>query len=84
MDVSKTTAPVIRTMSEYLPAPYVDNVSESVKYYGWAPLGVDEDKNGWRIMRETVSGTVTKREYANGSMDFAFAWSKRADYTYSR
>ena len=74
MNSKKTDAPVVRTFSEYLPEPYIDEVSDSVKYYGWAPMGTSEDEDGWRIMRETKEGTVTKREYAQGTMDFVSAW----------
>ena len=84
MNSKKTDAPVVRTFSEYLPEPYIDEVSDSVKYYGWAPMGTSEDEDGWRIMRETKEGTVTKREYAQGTMDFVSAWGKRTSYVYSR
>ena len=84
MNSKKTDAPVVRTFSEYLPEPYIDEVSDSEKYYGWAPMGTSEDEDGWRIMRETKDGTVTKREYAQGTMDFVSAWSKRTSYVYSR
>lgn len=84
MNSKKTDAPVVRTFSEYLPEPYIDEVSNSVKYYGWAPMGTSEDEDGWRIMRETKDGTVTKREYAQGTMDFVSSWSKRTSYVYSR
>lgn len=84
MNSKKTDAPVVRTFSEYLPEPYIDEVSDSVKYYGWAPMGTSEDEDGWRIMRETKDGTVTKREYAQGTMDFVSAWNKRTSYVYSR
>lgn len=84
MNSKKTDAPVVRTFSEYLPEPYIDEVSDSVKYYGWAPMGTSEDEDGWRIMRETKDGTVTKREYAQCTMDFVSAWSKRTSYVYSR
>lgn len=84
MNSKKTDAPVVRTFSEYLPEPYIDEVSDSAKYYGWAPMGTSEDEDGWRIMRETKDGTVTKREYAQGTMDFVSTWSKRTSYVYSR
>lgn len=84
MNSKKTDAPVVRTFSEYLPEPYIDEVSDSVKYCGWAPMGTSEDEDGWRIMRETKEGTVTKREYAQGTMDFVSAWGKRTSYVYSR
>lgn len=84
MNNVKTDAPIVRTFNEYLPAPFVDEASDSVKYYGWAPMGVSEDDEGWRIMRETKDGTVTKREYAQGTMDFVSSWNKRTSYLYSR
>lgn len=83
MIVSKVDAPVVRTFSEYLPEPYVDEVGDA-KYYGWAPMGVSEEDDEWRIMKETKSGTVIKREYAQGTMEFVSAWSKRTTYKYSR
>ena len=70
MNSKKTDAPVVRTFSEYLPEPYIDEVSDSVKYYGWAPMGTSEDEDGWRIMRETKDCTVTKRENAQGTIYF--------------
>ena len=79
----KKGAPIVRTFHEYLPEPFMDEAGD-VTYYGWAPMGTDEDENGWRIMRESKEGTVTKREYAQGTMDFTSAWSERANYTYSR
>lgn len=84
MEVSKKDAPIVRTFSEYLPEPFIDEVSADEKYYGWAPMGTSEDTEGWRIMKETKYGTVTKREYAQGTMDFTSAWSKRTTYNYSR
>lgn len=84
MKTVKTSAPVVRTFYEYLPEPFIDEVSEDVKYIGWAPIGTDEDEIGWRIMRETKVGTVTKREYSRGTMGFTSVWANRADYTYSR
>lgn len=80
----KTGAPVMRTFYEYLPEPFIDEASEGVKYVGWAPIGTEEDEEGWRIMRETKTGTVTKREYAQGTMGFTSAWSERLNYRYSR
>lgn len=80
----KINAPIVRTFNEYLPEPFIDMVSDDVKYYGWAPMGVSENESKWRIMRETKTGTVIKREYAQGTMDFVSAWSQRTSYMYSR
>lgn len=84
MEVSKKDAPIVRTFSEYLPEPFIDEASADEKYYGWAPMGTSEDTEGWRIMKETKDGTVIKREYAQGTMDFISAWSERTTYNYSR
>ena len=53
MEVTKKDAPIVRTFSEYLPEPFIDEVSADEKYYGWAPMGTAETDNGWRIMKET-------------------------------
>jgi hypothetical protein len=84
METKKVTAPIVRTFSEYLPEPFEDQASDSVKYVGWAPMGVDKNSVGWRIMRETKTGNVIEREYAGGTMDFNFVWEDRASYDYSR
>ena len=85
MDVEiRNSYPVVETLSEHLPMPYVDEVSATEKYIGYAPLGVDEKTEGWRIIKETKSGTVTKRLYAEGSSEFRFAWEKRKTYRYAR
>ena len=81
----KTTAPVVQPLGvEWLPAPFEDASTAGVVIYGWAPLGVDENEEGWRLMKETTENGITKREYPNGSMDFNFKWSERANYTYAR
>jgi len=77
-------APIVQTFNEYLPQPYEDAAGNGVIYYGWAPLGVGEDEEGWRIMRQTNIGTEIKREYADGSMEFKFKWSERSNYIYTR
>lgn len=84
METKKVTAPIVRTFSEYLPEPFEDQASDSVKYVGWAPMGVGPSENGWRIMRETKTGNVIVREYAQGTMDFVSSWDSRTSYDYSR
>ncbi len=79
----KIDAPIVRTFSEYLPEPFVDETSGAT-YYGYAPLGTTEEEEGWRIIKEIKDETVTKRLYSQGTMDFISAWSKRTEYTYSR
>lgn len=85
MEGFKKTAPVVQGLGvDYLPAPFEDKSNEGTTYYGWAPLGVSENENEWRIMKETTNSGIIKREYAQGSMEFKFAWSERANYNYSR
>lgn len=85
MKSSKTDAPVIQNFGvDYLPQPFVDASTEGTTYYGWAPIGTDEGEDGWLIMKETVDSGITKRLYAQGSMEFKSAWSKRTTYSYSR
>ena len=85
MNANVTTAPVIKTLGvDELPAPFVDASTQGTTYYGWAPIGIDEGENGWRLMKETVTNSITKREYAECSMDFKFSWTDRATYNYSR
>lgn len=81
---TRTSYPVVETVSEHLPLPFIDEVSATEKYIGYAPLGVDEGTEGWRLIKETKVGTVTKRLYAEGTSDFRFAWEKRRQYRYTR
>lgn len=81
---TRTNYPVVETVSEHLPLPFIDEVSATEKYIGYAPLGVDERSEGWRLIKETKVGTVTKRLYAEGTSDFRFAWEKRREYRYTR
>lgn len=83
MKIEKTSAPIVQTFEEYLPAPFIDAAAEGT-YYGYAPMGTSEDEDNWRIMKEIVVGTVTKRLYAQGTMDFVSIWSQRSTYNYSR
>lgn len=84
MKTSKTNAPIVQLLSESMAKPIVDTVSGTVEYRGYAPLGTPENSEGWVIERKTVTGTVTKYEYAQGSMNYEFKWSERLTYTYSR
>ena len=81
---TRTNYPVVETITEHLPMPFIDEVSATEKYIGYAPLGVDESTEGWRLIKEQKVGTVTKRLYAEGSDDFRFAWEKRRQYRYTR
>lgn len=86
MENYKVTAPVVQPLGvSWLPAPFEDRSQEDEVIYGWAPLGVDETDEGWRLMKETTdSSGITTRLYPNGSMDFKFKWSERNNYEYGR
>ena len=63
----------------------VDYASSTVIYYGWAAPGTAETTVKWQIVRETLDSSQrhTKKEFAQGSIDFTSAWSLLATYTYS-
>lgn len=61
----------------------VDDASATVTYFGYAQIGSLDDAPVWRIMRLTISGTVTKIEFANGDTGYASVWDDRLGYTYS-
>ena len=85
MEQFKTTAPIYQELGvSYMPAPFEEKLEDGNKIIGWAPIGVGEDEPHWRLMKEVTEGGVTKRLYAQGSMDFEFKWSERANYIYSR
>ena len=79
-----TTHPIVKTFAEYMPKPWVDQASATVTYIGYAPLGIQSDKVGWRIERVEVVGTETRTTYAEGSMEFNYIWDNRTSYVYSR
>lgn len=76
--------PVSATLKEALPEPFIDVVSSSVTYQGYAKLGVGEEDEGWRLIKFEKTGNVTKALYPNGDSSFNFKWSDRASYTYTR
>lgn len=87
MEVTKKTAPVVQLLgTNWMPEPFVDKSEEEsgIIYYGWAPLGVQEGENSWRIMKQVTESDVTKCLYPNGSMEFEFNWTDRAGYDYGR
>lgn len=61
----------------------VDEASATVTYFGFAPVGSSESSSVWKIKRLTVSGSVTKLEYADGDTSYNNNWSNRASLSYS-
>jgi hypothetical protein len=61
----------------------IDEVSDSVAYYGWAVPGTPTSDSKWRIMKKSVSGNVTSYLFADGNSKFDNIWDNRASLTYS-
>jgi len=61
----------------------IDEVSASVSYIGHSLPGMSTSSPEWRIMKLTVSGSLTRQTFAEGSADFDKIWDNRASYTYS-
>ena len=60
------------------------DANNNVIYESWAPTGTTETATNWQLCKNTwVGGNLTETKFPNGSGEFAFAWSKRGDYTYS-
>ena len=62
---------------------YIDEVSSSVSYFGFAPAGSAEGSALWKIKKLTVSGTVTKVQFADGNALYDNVWNNRASLSYS-
>ena len=83
----RTEFPIMKTFLESLPEPVIDEATSKITYKGYAYPGVDYDKPGWLIIKETKTnatspyGLIT-REYA--SYEFDQVWNNRAGLTYSR
>lgn len=61
----------------------IDEASASVSYFGFAVVGSSESSSVWKIKRLSVSGSITKLEYADGNISYDNQWSNRASLTYS-
>lgn len=61
----------------------VDEASSTVTYFGFAAVGSSEASSVWKIKRLSVSGSVTKLEYADGNINYDNNWSNRASLSYS-
>jgi hypothetical protein len=61
----------------------IDEPSATITYVGEADGGSLDSDAVWRIKKITVSGAVTKVEWANGIAKYENIWDNRATYTYS-
>lgn len=62
---------------------YIDVASGTVTYFGFAAPSTATSAAGWRILKQTVSGSITSILYAGGSLEYSFVWDNRASYSYS-
>jgi len=63
---------------------YAYNASNMVEYIGKATTGTATSSAKWQIQKLSYSGSnVTKKEWANGNVNFDKVWDNRASYTYS-
>ena len=67
----------------YDQAKMIDEASSSVTYFGFAAIGAGESSSVWKIKRMTLSGTITKVEYADGNNNYDNNWSNRTSLSYS-
>lgn len=70
---------------EALADPYqmaVDEVSASLTYQGWADPTAATSAASWKIRRISISGTVTRIQWADGDLSFDNVWDNRASLTY--
>jgi hypothetical protein len=74
---------------DFLQTPdYADETGVSgITYLGYwspGPIGGNQTAQArFLIKRVTVTGTITKTEYASGNREFDKVWDDRATYTYS-
>jgi len=81
--------PTMKTLTETLPAPIVDEASTTVSYFGWSSLGTKTTDAKWKIARVTKASATTPygvviTEYADGDMNYDNIWNNRASLNYSR
>lgn len=61
----------------------LDEASSTTTYVGYAQPGSDTSDAVWQIFKLLESGTVTSKQYADGSDSFTNVWDDRASLAYS-
>ncbi len=61
----------------------IDEIDANNTYIGYAAPNAATSAAVWRIIKITISGTVTSLEYADGNGKFDNVWDNRASLTYS-
>lgn len=70
-----TVSPTFKTL--------IDEVDANTTYVGYAKLGTATSAASWKILKISVSGTVTTTTYADGDDLFNNIWDDRASLSYS-
>lgn len=60
----------------------IDEASDSVTYFGFAPSGALTSDALWKIKKMTVTGAITKIEFANGAASYNNVFDDRASLNY--
>jgi len=81
--------PIFKEYLNSMPPPIEDEVSATVTYKGYAPLGTRITDAKWHIQRITKANAVIPQgviitEFAGGSDKFEFVWANRTALSYSR
>lgn len=66
---------------DILKATRIDAVGGGVTYRGYALVGSLDANPVWAIQRETVTGAITKVEWAGGEFANSYVWDDRASIT---
>jgi len=61
----------------------IDEPDSNTAYYGFAEPGSSTSDPVWRIMKKSVSGTVTSYLWADGNTKFDNIWDNRTSLSYS-
>lgn len=77
--------------NSYLDESYAADVGggSDPLYEGWARPGTATNATGWKICKNTFSGSTKTRvewpqnSFNKASNDYEFVWDNRASYTYS-
>lgn len=76
-DINVTTSATPEELS------YIDQYSDTVFYFGYAPIGSITSAAVWKITRLTISGTLVKTEYASSVSTYTQIWDNRTSLSYS-
>jgi hypothetical protein len=60
----------------------LEEVSDTLLYYAYGPVGAADTDPVWRIYQLEKVGTELKLKFAAGKNGFNYKWSDRATLTY--